>query len=86
MTNKRLSDKSREVLVLLRDRGDLTGADVMKITGRSSAWLYSTLYLMEDMGLIGSRWAPDAPLDRPRPRFYFLTAAGKALLKEERKS
>jgi DNA-binding PadR family transcriptional regulator len=57
---------------------ELSGADVMKRTGLGSGSAYPILAVLEERGLLTSRWESETPqeLQRPRRRLYRLTDHG----------
>ena len=78
----RLSHQRLQVLgPFLRSREEeLSGADVMRLTGMASGSLYPILYVLEENGLLESRWETEDPsaLGRPRRRLYKATALGES--------
>jgi DNA-binding PadR family transcriptional regulator len=63
---------------------ELSGADIMRLTGLASGSLYPILYAFEDTGLLASRWEVEDPraLGRPRRRLYQITPLGEQTARE----
>jgi DNA-binding PadR family transcriptional regulator len=63
------------------------GFDIMDATDLTSGTVYPILRRLDEEGLARSRWERDSVAhrgQRPRRRYYELTAAGEATLKEAR--
>lgn len=63
--------------------GSAFGFDIMAATGLTSGTVYPTLDRLEQQGLLGSRWEPEADAHaegRPARRYFHLTAAGARAL------
>ncbi len=60
---------------------ELSGADVMRLTGLGSGSVYPILVVLEERGILRSRWEAEEPqtLGRPRRRLYALTDLGAEL-------
>ena len=60
------------------DTPELSGADVRRVTGLGSGSAYPILVVLEERGMLVSRWETEAPADlgRPRRRLYKLTSFG----------
>jgi PadR family transcriptional regulator, regulatory protein PadR len=60
---------------------DLTGADVIRLSGFASGTVYQLLLRFERNGFLKSGWESGDPsvLGRPRRRFYGITAQGQAV-------
>jgi DNA-binding PadR family transcriptional regulator len=75
-----LSRQRSVVLGHFRDHldGELSGADLMRLTGFSSGSLYPILIAFEEAGLLDSHWESQSAqeLGRPRRRLYRLTSRG----------
>src|SRR6266699_3731124 len=91
--DRELRKGSAEVLILaLLEQRDRHGYEIAKLIDQRSngalkfhaASLYPTLYRLERRGLIQGRWVEKA--GARRRRFYRLTAAGKKILVEQRKT
>jgi DNA-binding PadR family transcriptional regulator len=66
-------------------RGYRFGFDIMEVTGLPSGTIYPALRRLESLQLVTSDWEPDLQArreGRPRRRYYELTTAGKAQLRE----
>jgi PadR family transcriptional regulator, regulatory protein PadR len=67
--------------------GNEFGFDIMDATGLTSGTVYPTLDRLEDEGLLRSRWEDPRIArreGRPSRRYFKLTAAGTAALREAR--
>src|SRR5262245_57791242 len=75
LTHPRLNVLAR---FLERPAAELSGAEIMRLTGLAAGSLYPILYVFEESKLLESRWESEDPHDlgRPRRRFYKLTALG----------
>ncbi len=63
------------------------GFDIMDATDLPSGTIYPILRRLDDDGLVRSRWERDSVArreNRPARRYYELTAAGEARLREAR--
>jgi PadR family transcriptional regulator PadR len=62
---------------------ELSGADIMRLTGLGSGSAYPILVVFEEHGILQSRWEGEAPqtLGRPRRRLYKLTDLGADVYK-----
>jgi DNA-binding PadR family transcriptional regulator len=61
------------------------GLDIMEATGLPSGTVYPTLGRLEKRGWVQARWENEAVArgeGRPRRRYYRLTGAGEAAVKE----
>jgi DNA-binding PadR family transcriptional regulator len=76
MSQQRLKVLNR---FLERPSEELSGADLMRLTNLASGSLYPIVYVLEENGLLESRWEVEDPrsLGRPRKRLYKLTALGE---------
>lgn len=66
-------------------QGRRFGFDVMDATGLPSGTIYPALRRLEAQGYVESRWEPGPAAraeNRPRRRYYQLTAAGQSQLAE----
>ena len=83
----RLSARRIQVLSRFVERPatELSGADIMRLTGLASGSLYPILYALEDAGLLDSRWETEDPeaLGRPKKRLYWVTALGQRAVANE---
>jgi len=63
---------------------ELSGADIMRLTGLGSGSVYPILVVLEERGALVSRWEADEPqaLGRPRRRLYRLTDLGVDLYRD----
>ncbi|KUM75878.1 hypothetical protein AQI84_19425 [Streptomyces griseorubiginosus] len=52
------------------------GLELVQATGLASGTVYPILARLEAEGLVSSRWESEAPMDRPRRRFYEITPDG----------
>jgi PadR family transcriptional regulator PadR len=59
------------------------GLKICEQTGRGSGTTYPALDRMMKAHLIEDRWEAEPPEDRPRRRYYMITAAGRAAYLEE---
>ena len=79
----RLTHQSLKILkAFLEGFGEqLSGAEIMRLTGLSSGTTYPILLRFESAGLLESRWeeADPSSLGRPRQRLYSVTALGGQL-------
>ena len=91
MFDRELKKGSADLLILsLLEVRARHGYDISKIIEERSAGavrfnvasLYPLLYRLENRGLIAGRWVEKA--GQRRRRYYRLTAAGRAVLKEHR--
>jgi PadR family transcriptional regulator PadR len=82
----RLSHQRLRVLSRFMEElgGELSGADIMRLTGLASGSLYPILYALEEAEMLQSRWETEEPraLGRPRRRLYRLTALGEQTARE----
>ena len=64
--------------LMLRPRGELSGAEIAVSTKLFSGTLYPILVRLEGAGWLESRWESEDPalLGRPRRRYYRVTAEG----------
>ena len=92
-TDRELRKGSAETLILaLLEERDRHGYEIAKLIGVRSdgaitfhvASLYPLLYRLEKRGLIKGRWVEKA--GERRRRFYTLTAAGRKILAEQRRT
>lgn len=58
------------------------GLRICELTGHGSGTVYPALDRLLKAGWIEDRWEDPAPTDRPRRRFYLITAAGRAAHRE----
>ena len=61
------------------------GFDIMDVTDLKSGQVYRALSQFEEAGLVRSEWEdPDRAVERKRPRrrYYDITAAGRATLRD----
>ncbi len=58
---------------------ELSGADVVRLTGLLSGTLYPILIRFKHAGWLSDRWEDNDPIElgRPKKRFYRLTGAGQ---------
>ena len=82
----RLSHQTLQVLrAFMEDVStEMSGADLMRMTGLMSGTIYPILIRFEEQGFLRSRWERGDPrkLKRPRRRLYTLTGAGQSLAME----
>jgi DNA-binding PadR family transcriptional regulator len=82
VSNKALSVGAASILHAVAT-GSRFGFDVMDATGLTSGTVYPTLDRLETLGLLKSRWEPEADAHaegRPARRYFHLTAAGVTAL------
>jgi PadR family transcriptional regulator, regulatory protein PadR len=82
--NPALSYTGLFVLQALK-QGYRFGFDIMEVTGLPSGTIYPALRRLEALELVSSDWEKDLEArkeGRPRRRYYELTAAGTAQLRE----
>jgi PadR family transcriptional regulator, regulatory protein PadR len=60
------------------ETAELSGADIMRLTGLGSGSAYPILTVLEEHGVLQSAWEEQSPetLKRPRRRLYKLTEHG----------
>lgn len=76
---KRLPRSHRRVLlVLLTGAPGLGGYTIARAAMTGSGKVYPILARLERLGWAESDWEAPEPLDRPRRRFYRLTAEGRS--------
>ena len=83
-TNPALSYTGLFVLQALK-QGHRFGFDIMEVTGLPSGTIYPALRRLEALELVSSDWEKDLKArkeGRPRRRYYELTPAGTAQLRE----
>ena len=62
------------------------GLKICEQTGRGSGTTYPALDRMMKANLIEDRWEAEPPEDRPRRRYYTITATGRAAYQEAREA
>lgn len=83
----RLSHTAALILKTLKE-GYNYGFDIMDVTGLPSGTIYPALRRMESDGLIEGAWEEESKAlkeERPPRRYYKLTHAGRAALKDAEK-
>lgn len=82
----RLSVQTIRVLkpFLANPAAEITGAQIMKVSGLPSGTAYPIMLRLERHGYLTSRWEEGDPrtLARPRRRFYSITNAGAAAARQ----
>jgi PadR family transcriptional regulator PadR len=58
------------------------GLRLCEVTGYGTGTIYPALDRLLQAGWIEDRWEEPAPPDRPRRRYYFITAAGRVAYQE----
>lgn len=78
----RMTRNTKTVLATLAEQDGLCGADITRRTGIKPGGLYPLLGRLERDGLATSQWEEPGNPGMPRKRFYTLTDAGRAAVKE----
>ncbi len=58
------------------------GLRLCEVTGYGTGTIYPALDRLLNVGWIEDRWEDPPPPDRPARRYYFITAAGRAVYQE----
>lgn len=66
-----------DVIRSLPDDDPAWGLRICELTGRGSGTVYPALGRLVKAGWVADHWESPAPADRPRRRFYAMTAAGR---------
>jgi PadR family transcriptional regulator len=76
----RLTTPTLMVLGVIMNAGDNPpwGYRICEETGLGSGTVYPILERLEEAGWIEGAWETGQPADRPRRRFYLITAAGRS--------
>jgi PadR family transcriptional regulator, regulatory protein PadR len=76
----RITSQTLKVLAILMSdtRGEISGAEIGRMTNLASGTLYPILMRLEEAGWAESRWEVGDPhrLGRPRRRLYRITGVG----------
>lgn len=67
-----------DVIMSSPDDSPAWGLRICELTGYGTGTVYPALDRLAKAGWIADRWESPAPADRPRRRFYAITAAGRA--------
>jgi DNA-binding PadR family transcriptional regulator len=82
LRQRRPSAQTLAVLDALSDGGWSYGLELARVTGLKSGSLYPILVRLDERGLLESQWLEPERPNRPPRHAYRLTAAGKAVLRD----
>lgn len=82
LRQRRPSAQTLAVLDALSDGAWSYGLEIARVTGLKSGSLYPILVRLDERGLLESQWQAPERANRPPRHAYRLTAAGKAVLRD----